>query len=128
MPIRLHKKEEGPQPAAVAPPRPRASKARGFPRFLLWLVIIAAVVIGGYYAVTWGKIQVRGRVTAAYSDFVPEGRCKIATVNVKVGDEVKAGQVLLVTRSIDARSQIPAFEAALNQAKLRLELASKGGD
>jgi len=128
MAIRLHRKEERPEPAMPQVERPRVSKTRGFPRFALWLLVTAVVVVGVYLGLTWNRIQVRGRVIAAYSDFVTEGRCKITVVKAAVGDKVKAGEVLLVSESLDPRSQIPAFEAALAQAKLRLELVAKGGD
>jgi multidrug resistance efflux pump len=130
MAIRLHKKEERPEPAMPGAERARVSKTHGFPRFVLWLLTTAVVVVGVYLGLTWNRIQVRGRVIAAYSDLVTEGRCKITVVKagVEVGAPVKAGDVLLVTESLDPRSQIPAFEAALAQAKLRLELVAKGGD
>ena len=80
MPIRLHKKEERPQPPAVESARPRVSKVRGFPRFVLWLLIAVVVVLGAYYAVTWNKIQVRGRVIAGYSVLVAEGLCRVSEV------------------------------------------------
>jgi multidrug resistance efflux pump len=126
MAIRLHKQEERPLTPDVE--RARVTKTRGFPRFVLWLFIAAVVVVGGYFAIKWNRIQVRGVVTAAYDDFTTEARCRITGVNVKVGDEVKAGQVLLTSESIDPRSQIRQYEAALDEAKLRLELATRGGD
>jgi hypothetical protein len=130
MTMRFHKKEERPEPAMPQADRPRVTKTHGFPRFVLWLLIVAVIVVGVYFGVTWNRLQVRGRVIAAYSDFVPEGRCRITMVKagVAVGLPVKAGDVLLVTESVDPRSQIPAFEAALAQAKLRLDLVAKGGD
>jgi multidrug resistance efflux pump len=130
MAIRLHKKEERPEPAMPQTDRPRVSKTHGFPRFVLWLLVAAIIVVGVYFGVTWNRLTVRGRVIAAYSDFIPEGRCRITTVKagVAVGQPVKAGEVLLVTESLDPKSQIPAFEAALAQAKVRLDLVAKGGD
>ncbi|HUW58213.1 MAG TPA: HlyD family efflux transporter periplasmic adaptor subunit [Planctomycetota bacterium] len=127
MPMRLHKKEERPQPAAVTA-RPRVSKTHGFPRFVLFVIVVAGLVVGGWYALTWNKVQVRGIVIAEQSEFITEARCRITTVNVKVGQAVKAGEVLLVSDSIDPRSQIPTYEAAVQQAELRLQLASLGGD
>lgn len=127
MAIRLHKKEEGPQPTMPSE-RPRVSRTRGFPRFVLFLVIAVAVVLGVYYALTWNKIQVRGIVIAEDSVFITEARCRITRVSAAVGKEVKAGQVLLVSESIDPRSQIQTYQAALEQAQLRLRLATGGGD
>jgi len=128
MPIRLHKKEERPEPETVQPERQRVSKTRGFPRFILWLLLAVIVAVGAWYAVTWNKIQVRGIVIAEFHHFVPEAPCRIVEVNAAVGKSVKAGDVLVVSQSVDPRSQIPTYEAALKQAERRLMLATAGGD
>ncbi|KPK96740.1 MAG: hypothetical protein AMK75_07955 [Planctomycetes bacterium SM23_65] len=127
MPMRLRKKEERPQPAAVVE-RPRVSRTRGFPRFVLFLIVAAAAAVGVWYALTYNKVQVRGIVMGEHFEFITESRCRIRTVNAGVGDPVKKGEVVLVSESIDPRSQIPTYEAALEQAELRLRLASAGGD
>ena len=129
MAIRLHTKEEAPQPAAAVE-RPRVSRTRGFPRFLLFLLVVVAGAIGIWYGVTHDKVQCRGRVTAALDEFVPEGRCRIVMIRdgLEVGETAPKGEVLVASESIDPRSRIATYAAALKTAEHRLALAGEGGD
>ncbi len=126
MPIRLHKKEEAaPGPAAE---RPRVTKTHGFPKFVLALAIVVLAVLAVFFWFRWTRIQTRGRVVAAFAEYAAEGPCRVTKVDVQMGKPVSAGDVLVVTEAMDYKSQVPQYEAALDQAKARLTMAEKGGD
>ena len=127
MPIQLHRVNV-PPPALEAKERPRDRKLRGLPRFLVAVLIVVIVVGLVYTVLTWGKLQVKGRVVAAYTELVPRARCRVTKVNTQVGEAVSRGKLLVETESVDPLSQIPTFQAALAAAQARYDLVKGGAD
>lgn len=79
-------------------------------------------------AVTRGDIQEKGKIS---STVVPKVEVnlvapvpgRVAQVNVKVGDRVRAGQTVLQLESEDAQARVRQAEAALKLAQVNLEAA-----
>ncbi|MFV9509738.1 efflux RND transporter periplasmic adaptor subunit [Tepidibacillus sp. LV47] len=69
-----------------------------------------------------GTVQATKRVVLNF----PNGSGQITTVNVKVGDQVKAGQVLATVDSSSLSTQVKIAQANLSAAKARLEEVKKG--
>ncbi|MBQ8926997.1 MAG: biotin/lipoyl-binding protein [Oscillospiraceae bacterium] len=70
------------------------------------------------------KIRGSGVVNANQNyDVVAEGKRKVASVKVKVGDEVREGDVLFVLEAADTDGSVKEAEAALQEAELAYQKA-----
>lgn len=73
------------------------------------------------------EIDVTGRVEPAEKvELTPESAGKVNAINVKVGDEVSAGDVLVQIDSTDLRIRLQKQQLALKRAQLAFEEAQKG--
>lgn len=76
--------------------------------------------------VSKGDVAITDKVTGYLApnlevNVVPKMAGKVAKVNVKVGDRVKAGQVLVELDASELNAQLKQAQAALNSAKIQLE-------
>jgi HlyD family secretion protein len=107
-------------------------------------VIILAVLIGGYFYFSRSKgqqyeyveakkgaiireVSVTGKVKAAQNvDLAFENGGKISRINVKVGDKVVAGQMLVSLENADVAAQLLEAQATLESGQAKLDEYKKG--
>ncbi len=96
----------------------------------LLLLLIAAGTLVWYFvfrqkAAPTNLIQVSGRIESDDAVIAPKTSGKIKLVNVREGDQVKAGQVLAVLDDDQMRSREDQAQAAVSQAEARVRRAEQ---
>ncbi|HEX8117699.1 MAG TPA: HlyD family efflux transporter periplasmic adaptor subunit [Pyrinomonadaceae bacterium] len=116
---------------ADAPDRAKLKKAVRIARGLVLLLVIAAAgFIGWKYflsgpAVPPNVIEVSGRIEGDDAVVAPKTSGRIREINVREGDEVKAGQVIAVLDDEQLRAREEQASSAVRQSEARVRWAQQ---
>jgi HlyD family secretion protein len=112
-------------------PAPAPAKRRGPPKFLIIVVILAAAGYGVWkkffqpVPVPEGVVQLSGRIEGDDSAIAPKTAGRIAKINVREGDLVKAGEVIAILDDAQMQSREDQVKAAIAEADTRVTLAQQ---
>jgi HlyD family secretion protein len=113
-------------PASAAPP-----KRKGPPKFLIILVILAAVGYGVWKKflqpkpVPEGVVQLSGRMEGDDSAIAPKVAGRIAEIRFREGDTVKAGDIIATLDDIQTKTREDQAQAAVGEAESRVTFAQQ---
>ena len=116
-------------PATPAPAPP--AKRKGPPKPLIILVILAAIGYGVWKKflqpapLPEGVVQLSGRIEGDDSAISPKVAGRIATINFREGDTVKAGDVIATLDDIQTKSREEQAQSAVAEAETRVTFAQQ---
>ena len=117
-------------PAAPAA-TPAAPKRKGPPKPLIVLVVVAAIGYGVWKEflqpapVPAGVVQLSGRIEGDDSAVAPKIAGRIATINFREGDVVKAGDVIATLDDIQTNSREDQARSSVAEADTRVAFAQQ---
>src|SRR5690348_7310891 len=112
-------------PAPAAPTSAAPKNRKGPPKFLIILVILAAVGYGVWKKflqpkpVPEGVVQLSGRIEGDDSAIAPKVAGRIAEIRFREGDSVKAGDVIATLDDIQTKTREDQAQAAAGEAESR---------
>jgi len=114
-------------PAAPAEPK----KRKGPPKALIILLIVAAIGYGVWKEFLQpkpspaGVVQLSGRIEGDDSAIAPKVAGRIATINYREGDSVKAGDVIATLDDIQTKSREDQARSSVSEADSRVAFAQQ---
>src|SRR5580692_9498450 len=121
---------EAPLPAAAPAASPKKPRG-GPPKPLIILVILAAIAYGVWKEFLQptpapaGVVQLSGRIEGDDSAIAPKVAGRIATINYREGDMVKAGDVIATLDDIQTKSREDQARSAVSEADTRVAFAQQ---
>lgn len=113
---------------ATAPEKP---KRKGPPKLLIVLLVVAAIGYGVWKEflkptpVPPGVVQLSGRIEGDDSAIAPKVAGRIATINYREGDVVKAGDVIATLDDIQTKSREDQARSSVSEADSRVAFAQQ---
>ena len=116
---------------ATTPAAPEKPKRKGPPKPLIILVLIAAIGYGVWKEflqpapVPAGVVQLSGRIEGDDSAIAPKVAGRIAAINYREGDTVKAGDVIATLDDIQTKSREDQARSSVAEADTRVAFAQQ---